>query len=704
VKGQQELLCTSKTAPTQQLSGQGQRGAVIVPAYNEAAVIKRTLAPLSGAAVDGFIELIVVCNGCTDDTAEVARSVPGVRVVELEQGSKPAALNAGDEAATLWPRLYLDADIQISAAAVLAVLDRLAQGDVLAARPACRYDSDGASALVRSFYRARRRIPQHKLAMWGAGAYGLSAKGHQRIGAFPMVTGDDLYVDTQFDAAEKVVVATEPSVVRTPSDVKSLLAILRRGHRGNAELSARGEESEGRKRNRSLETAVAVVRTIRGPQSAVDAAVYLGIASAKRRSFRKVQVWERDETSRSSGGPKVPAHTASRLRIDHVHSLEDLDRVRDEWDSFVEQSGSDIYFMVDWLQAWWTHYGQGRTFHGLIMWDGARMVGALPFCVQRVWAGPVSVRLAKFVGADSTIPVFTPAIAEGFEEPVVHAALELLFDDAGCDAVSLSPLSGLSPVAVAAERAAAGDAFRLVHSDSPGPHTVFKLPGSFEEYLQSLSKAQRKTHRRYLRTLNSCHEISFRTVSGDEAIGCFDRFVELHAAQWRPRGKLGHFGDWPASADFNRDLISRMAATGRVRFYELAGDGRVLALEYCFVLGERCYFRLRARDPDPELEKLRIGRLSHTEMFRLLIEAGQRVVETGPGHYDYKLRLGAEEHQLRRIVISRRSGPPRWRTAVLVRWADLLQLAYYRGWFLKVRPRLGLSPRPLRQPWIVTRI
>src|SRR4051794_41962419 len=84
------------------------------------------------------------------------------------------------------------------------------------------------------------------------------------------------------------------------------------------------------------------------------------------------------------------------------------------------------------------------------------MVGVLPFCVQRVWVGPVPVRLAKFVGADSTLPVFTPAVAEGFEESVVRAALELLFGDAGCDAVSLSPLSGLSPVTEAAEQAGGG--------------------------------------------------------------------------------------------------------------------------------------------------------------------------------------------------------------------------------------------------------
>jgi glycosyltransferase involved in cell wall biosynthesis len=270
-----------------------------MPAYNEAALIKRTLAPLSRAAVDGYIELIVVCNGCTDDTVDLARNVPGVRVLELAQGSKPAALNAGDDAATLWPRLYLDADIQISAEAVLAVLDRLAHGDVLVARPDCRYDGRGASALVRSYIRAGSRIPQYKLAMWGAGAYGLNEKGHERLGTFPAVTCDDLYVDALFNADEKAVVSTDPVVVKPPADAKSLLAILRRSRRGRAELLADRQGVGSRMRNTSVDTAVTVLRSIRGPQSAADAAVYLGMKLSGRYGYRNSQVWERDETSRS---------------------------------------------------------------------------------------------------------------------------------------------------------------------------------------------------------------------------------------------------------------------------------------------------------------------------------------------------------------------------------------------------------------------
>jgi glycosyltransferase involved in cell wall biosynthesis len=291
------------TAPTgirtrQPLSGQLQRGAVIVPAYNEEEVIRRTLSPLSQAAVAGYIELIVVCNGCTDDTADAARTVPGARVLELSQGSKPAALNAGDATAVLWPRLYLDADIQITAAAVLDVLDRLTRGDVMAARPEARYDFLGASAVVRSYYRARQRIPAHKLAMWGAGVYGLSAEGHERLGTFPIITGDDFYVDTRFSPEEKAVVTTEPVVVRTPTNIRSLLAILRRSHRGKAELSPYGGGAGAGARNTTAPSAIAAMGAVRGPGSAADAAVYIGMALAKRWTPGPTPEWERDESSR----------------------------------------------------------------------------------------------------------------------------------------------------------------------------------------------------------------------------------------------------------------------------------------------------------------------------------------------------------------------------------------------------------------------
>lgn len=279
----------------EQPAGPSRHGAVIVPAYNEATVIERTLAPLGRAAAEGYFELVVVCNGCTDGTAAVARTIPGVHVVELPEGSKPAALNTGDRVASLWPRLYLDADIRISAATVLDVLDRLARGDVLAARPASRYDFEDANPLVRSYYRARQRV-RRKPVLWGAGAYGLTEAGHTRFGSFPDLTGDDLFVDDRFGPDEKIVVETEPAVVTTPTDIGSLLAILRRSQRGVTEAGT----DDGRTGRTGPATARAVVRSIRGPGSTADALVYITLALMARWGARRRTVgWERDESSRA---------------------------------------------------------------------------------------------------------------------------------------------------------------------------------------------------------------------------------------------------------------------------------------------------------------------------------------------------------------------------------------------------------------------
>jgi CelD/BcsL family acetyltransferase involved in cellulose biosynthesis len=406
--------------------------------------------------------------------------------------------------------------------------------------------------------------------------------------------------------------------------------------------------------------------------------------------------------------PKESTATAGpdlrHLDLQRIDAISALDAVRHEWDGFVDEVGSDIYFTVDWLQAWWARYGTDRELECLIVRDGPTVVAALPFCIQRLWAGPVPVRLARFVGADSTLPVFTPAIRAGYEKEVVAVALTRLLDDDRCTAVSLAPLSGESTVAEATEAAAAGPGRELIRTDSTGPHTVFRFPDSFEDYLGSLSKSQRQNHRRYLRKLEKEYDVEYRTISGTDAVAYLDEFVDLHAAQWNDAGKLGHFGDWPDSVEFNRDLITRMADSGRARFYEISGRGRVLAIEFAYVLGDRCFWRLPARDPDPELAKLRLGRLSLAEMFHAVIDDGRRMVEGGPGHYDYKIRLGAEEHALRRVVVSRDSVTARWRTAWLLRWADLLHLLYYRIWFLKLAPALGRSGRPLWRPWIRTRV
>ncbi len=81
---------------------------IIIPAYNEEKYIERTLQSLQGSGA----EIIVVCNGCTDKTEEVAKRYANKVIVVKEKGVSHAR-NAGAMAATHDRLVFLDADILV---------------------------------------------------------------------------------------------------------------------------------------------------------------------------------------------------------------------------------------------------------------------------------------------------------------------------------------------------------------------------------------------------------------------------------------------------------------------------------------------------------------------------------------------------------------------------------------------------------------
>lgn len=285
-----------------------QVASVVIPAHNEAAVIRRCLDALFTGIDSDSLDVIVVCNGCRDETAAAARgSGHPIRVLELPEPSKAAALRAGDAAARTFPRLYVDADVALPGRSALAVAERLSEG-ALAARPPLRYETARSSAPVRSYYRARSRIPAVMRSLWGAGVYGVSAEGHARFGAFPDVGADDLWIDRRFGREEIEIVECDPVVVDVPRRTRDLLHMLRRTYRGKTETAPdTGIDQYARA---TTSSAVQDLRRLAasGPRCAADALVYaafaltarVAIAISSRRRVADAPGWERDESSRVS--------------------------------------------------------------------------------------------------------------------------------------------------------------------------------------------------------------------------------------------------------------------------------------------------------------------------------------------------------------------------------------------------------------------
>src|SRR4051812_33839695 len=82
---------------------------VIIPCYNQARFLGQAIESVSRQDYPQF-EVIVVDDGSTDDTSEVAARYPGVRVIRQKQLGISAARNRGLRESTGSYLVFLDSD------------------------------------------------------------------------------------------------------------------------------------------------------------------------------------------------------------------------------------------------------------------------------------------------------------------------------------------------------------------------------------------------------------------------------------------------------------------------------------------------------------------------------------------------------------------------------------------------------------------
>jgi glycosyltransferase involved in cell wall biosynthesis len=276
---------------------------VVIAAHNEAAVLGPCLDKLLDHAAPGELEVIVVANGCTDRTADVARARGGVRVIELAQPSKIAALNRGDAVATDYPRIYLDADIHVTTPAIRALCAALeAPGAPLVAVPSRRLELEGRPFLVRAYYTVQRRLPVFDEGLFGRGLVALSRAGRERFTEFPEVIADDLFLDSLFTGAERLRLPEVATSVATPMRTRDLVRRLVRVRRGNAALRVAGAAGHSvRPSDRwSWLRDVVVPRPWLAPAATVYVVLTAWAALLARRT-QDAASWGRDDSSRTAG-------------------------------------------------------------------------------------------------------------------------------------------------------------------------------------------------------------------------------------------------------------------------------------------------------------------------------------------------------------------------------------------------------------------
>ncbi|WP_306167298.1 glycosyltransferase family 2 protein [Yoonia sp.] len=270
--------------------------AVLIPANNEAALIGDCLAAVAASRWSGGpVEVIVIPNGCTDNTAEIARAQAkafsnrgwDLIVIERAEGGKLAALNAGDTAVRAGIRVYLDADV-IVGQELLAQLHEVLNCD----QP--RYASGkvrmtAQSWVSRAYARIYCQVPFMAQGVPGCGVFAVNATGRARWGAFPQIISDDTYVRLQFTPEERIGV---PAEYRWPvvEGLRNLIKVRRRQDIGVTEVATRFPELQKNEGKPALSTAEKLRMAAKDP---VGFTIYTSVSLLGKLTRRQSAGWDR---------------------------------------------------------------------------------------------------------------------------------------------------------------------------------------------------------------------------------------------------------------------------------------------------------------------------------------------------------------------------------------------------------------------------
>lgn len=382
------------------------------------------------------------------------------------------------------------------------------------------------------------------------------------------------------------------------------------------------------------------------------------------------------------------------LRIETVFPADE--KLALDWDRLAVEAGAPVYMSFDWVRLWWRFYGRGRHLRLFLFSAGDSLVGILPVYVSCLGAWPLTARVARLVGANIPPKVFNPPVLRPYGNEIWKTVIRHLFVKDRCDIVSLGPVSETYAELDSLKQAALDDSMAGVAGDlvDRDVHTVYYLPKSSEQFFASIDAKERKVRRKKLRDLEAKGPLRVEVLREPLAVEQgFQHFVRQHAAQWEAEGRPGHFHAWPRALEFHRELVKAQARLQRVRLMCLLVGEQNIATQYGFAFGKNLYAELPSRATGPEWDRLSLGCSSQVKLLESAIAEGFETMESGLGHYEYKVLLGGREHRAvnMRLHSSRRSSQFRTRGCSAMR--DLLVVTSQKLWYKRISPRL---PKALR--------
>ena len=317
--------------------------------------------------------------------------------------------------------------------------------------------------------------------------------------------------------------------------------------------------------------------------------------------------------------------------------LETFDSLAEEWQTLAEASPEGCVFSTPaWQRAWWDSCSSSEELLLMAFREGGETKGIAP--LMRVGDA------IQFIGYSDVCDYHEFLYALGAEEEFYSC----LMDELTSLDWSTLELDGLTQESPALRRLPDLAAKRGLTVE-PALEEVsprIPLPVTWEAYQSSLGKKDRHELRRKLRRLGGAGQVACYSASDSR-----DEDVAAVLELLRSSGEAKAAFLTPERERFFYNLAAAMSKESYLKLFFLELDGVRVAASFCFDYKGAYY--LYNSGYDVKYASLSVGLLLKAMCLKDAIENGRTLFDLLRGPESYKYDLGAQDHEVHKLVIHR---------------------------------------------------
>ncbi|HYI02577.1 GNAT family N-acetyltransferase [Hyalangium sp.] len=351
---------------------------------------------------------------------------------------------------------------------------------------------------------------------------------------------------------------------------------------------------------------------------------------------------------------------AQWLRVEIVHELSALARMRSEWDALLEASDAGPFNAWEWIYPWCRRIAPERRPLILTARDrSGALVGLMPLGFELCHVLGRQVGRLSFLGETHVGSDYLDVVARrGMEEAVTRAFASGLREmHGGWDVLDLLDLREDS-LTVKVLRETFPELEVRLTDRYVCPYESFTPGEPFDAFLKRTGRRDNYLRRRKWLEKQEGYCIE-RTEAPGALAGPMTDFFRLHAARWAADGGSQGIQNHGVEA-FHRDATQLLAERGLLRLYTMKVGGQAVASVYGILY--RDTFIYYQSGYDPEWRNRSVGLVLVGETFKDAIESGLTEYDFLRGTETYKSDWTTKQRRTVAVRIHATQGAGRWFT------------------------------------------